>query len=265
MPNSAEPLDTAGILELMRAVAGDVIRPRWRGLGRGDISEKAPGDVVTVADRESELRLTQELTAAFPHALVVGEEAVSADPELLVDSHLAEHVFYVDPVDGTRQFIQGSPDYAVMIGEIRRGEITRAWVLQPEHDRAYMAEKGAGTFSAEGEQLHLCGQGARDLHGATSVPHFLQDETLARHINRVGICCGVDYPDLVVGLQDFLLYQQPKPWDHVPGALLVTEAGGAVVTGEGERYVGQPASMLLATCCADTMDHARERLITRFA
>lgn len=264
MANRSEPLDTAGVLDLMAAVAEEVIRPRWRSLGRGDISEKGPGDVVTIADREAEARLTAELTAAFPDALIVGEEAVSADPDLLVGSHLADHVFYVDPVDGTRQFIQGSPDFAVMIGEIRRGEIVRAWILQPEHGRAYVAEKGGGTHTSDGERLYVDRGDASDLRGATSVPFVLHDENLAGSINRTGICCGVDYPDLVLGMQDFLLYQRPKPWDHVPGTLLVTEAGGGIATGAGEPYVGQSADLLLSTASADAWPLARRRLVEPF-
>ena len=261
MANRSEPLDTEGILELLRAVAEDVIRPRWRSLGQGDVSEKAPGDVVTVADREAEIRLTAELAAAFPNALVVGEEAVSADPDLLTNSHEADHVFYVDPVDGTRQFIAGSPDHASMIGEIRRGEITRAWILQPERGRAYVAEKGAGARTGDGERLVADANRPGDLRGATSVERVLRGEELAAHVNRRGICCGVDYPDLILGLQDFLLYQNPKPWDHVPGTLLVTETGGTVGTEDGEGYRGQPAAALLATRCHENFDDAHRRFM----
>lgn len=259
MPNSGPDMDE--VLQLMIEVAEEVIRPRWRSLERGDVSEKGPGDVVTIADRDSEVRLTAALTQAFPGALVVGEEAVSANPALLVDSHLADHVFYVDPVDGTRQFIQGSPDYAVMIGEIRAGEITRSWILQPEHGRSYLAELGSGARAADGERLWCAEPGPNDLHGATSVPEIIHDKDLSGHINRHGICCGVDYPDLVLGLQDFLLYQTPKPWDHVPGTLLVTEAGGAVGTFDQRAYVGQPVSTALLSAPTSAAWHAAEHLL----
>lgn len=261
MPDSSRLATTTGILDLMVEVAEEVIRPRWRALGAGDVSEKAPGDVVTIADRESELRITAELQAAFPNALVVGEEAVAADPSLLTGSHRAEHVFYVDPVDGTREFIKGSPDHALMIGEMRSGEITRGWIYQPEHGRAYIAEKGAGVRSSEGEVLRCRVHDADDLHGATSVSAIVTDGQLGRQVNRVGICCGIDYPDLLVGLQDFLLYARPKPWDHVPGSLMVREAGGVVRTIDGDDYHGQPTAHLLALADPERWADAERQLL----
>jgi fructose-1,6-bisphosphatase/inositol monophosphatase family enzyme len=57
------------------------------------------------------------------------------------------------------------------------------------------------------------------------------------------VCCGVDYPHLVEGDCDFIVYGRPKPWDHSPTSLLLTEAGGYVGDLEGADYrpaMGQP-------------------------
>ena len=64
--------------------------------------EKRPGDLVTVADREAEVLITEALLADDPGVLIVGEEAASADPTLLDRLAVAEHAFTVDPVDGTK-------------------------------------------------------------------------------------------------------------------------------------------------------------------
>ena len=77
---------------------------------------------------------------------MLGEEAHANDPTLLDRYNEAEHAFTVDPVDGTKNFVNGSPDHAVMIGEVRAGEVVRGWIWQPQHDAAYVAERGAGAF-----------------------------------------------------------------------------------------------------------------------
>ena len=103
--------------------------------------EKNPGDLVTVADREAEELITARLTAAYPDAVVLGEEAHAADHSLMDRYLAAEHAFTVDPVDGTKNFVHGSPDHAVMVAETLAGETVRAWIWQPEHEVAWVAER----------------------------------------------------------------------------------------------------------------------------
>ena len=72
-------METDDVLALLKDVAEEVVNPRFRSLDREDIAEKNPGDLVTVADRESEERITSVLQSAYPDALVLGEEATAAD------------------------------------------------------------------------------------------------------------------------------------------------------------------------------------------
>src|SRR5436190_11052978 len=122
----------------MQEVAEQVINPRLRSLQDHQISEKNPGDLVTVADHESEVLITAALTDAYPDAVILGEEAHAHDSSLLDRFNAADHAFTVDPVDGTKNFVNGSPDHAVMIGEMRAGEVVRGWIWQPQHDAAYV-------------------------------------------------------------------------------------------------------------------------------
>ena len=93
--NSA-PLSMAGLRgEVVLVETGDLIP------ADGEVIEKNPGDLVTVADREAEVLITQALTASYPKAVVLGEEAFAADPGLMDSWLAAEHTFTVDPVDGT--------------------------------------------------------------------------------------------------------------------------------------------------------------------
>src|SRR3978361_1305555 len=144
MAPGAGQLSTEAVLELMQSVAAEVITPRFRRLSDAQIDEKRPGDLVTVADREAEELLTRAILDAYPDAVVLGEEAFAEDPDLLPRFRAADHGFTVDPVDGTKNFVNGSPDHAVMIAEVVDGVTVRGWIWQPEHETAWVAEHGGG-------------------------------------------------------------------------------------------------------------------------
>ncbi len=230
-------LSTDAVLDLLREVAAEVITPRFRSLSSGEVMEKNPGDLVTIADREAEEVITARLRAAYPDAVVLGEEAHAADHGLMDGYLAAEHAFTVDPVDGTKNFVHGSPDHAVMVAETVGGETVRAWVWQPEHGVAWVAERGGGTWR-DGQRMHTTPVGAdRAPQGVTSMWSMRDHsfEGLPR-MRLSWVCCGVDYPRLVEGATDYILYGRSNPWDHAPGTLLVTEAGGTVGHLNGTPY-----------------------------
>ncbi|MBS45926.1 MAG: inositol monophosphatase [Nocardioides sp.] len=224
-------MHTDEILALVRHVAATSVTPRFNALETHEVDHKSglAAPPVTVADREAEVLLTAALHDAYPGALVLGEEAYAADPTLLHRFRTAGHAFTVDPVDGTRQFVKGSPDHAVMVAEVRGGQVVRSWIHQPQHARSYVAERGAGAWrvDASGETRLFPGPAERRAPRAT------------------GTCCGVDYPRLAEGTADVGLYVRPRVWDHAPGSLLLTEAGGYAGTPRGERYRPQSEPSLV--------------------
>jgi fructose-1,6-bisphosphatase/inositol monophosphatase family enzyme len=234
-------LSSDEVLELLRSVADEVIRPRFRTLSDSQIDEKKPGDLVTVADREAEELITRALLEAYPDAVVLGEEAYADDADLLPRFRKADHGFTVDPVDGTKNFVNGSPDYAVMVSEVIDGEAVRGWIWQPEHKAAWVAENGAGV-RRNGEPVHRDPAGGQP-QGATSIwsRRGRQPDGLPALIGS-WICCGVDYPKLIEGEADYLLYGHTNAWDHLPGTLMVREAGGAAVHRDGTPYSARSTS-----------------------
>jgi fructose-1,6-bisphosphatase/inositol monophosphatase family enzyme len=241
-------LSTDDVLTLLKEVAEEVVNPRFRSLAREEISEKNPGDLVTVADRESEVRITEALRRAYPDALVLGEEAFALDHGLLDRFQAADHAFTVDPVDGTKNFVKGSPDHAVMVAELRAGEVVRSWIWQPQHERSYVAERGAGAWG-DGKRLTRPPLGD-ELRGITGRRSWIGRALgTLKALDLTWVCCGVDYPKLVEGEADFALYRRGKPWDHAPGSLLLTEAGGYVGTFDGSPYrpqLGPPFGLISA-------------------
>ncbi len=236
MANRVESVDQ--VLGMLREMADEYVLPRWRRLADGEVHEKNPGDLVTVADREAEVAITGWLRARHPSALIVGEEACATDPTALDAVATADSAFTVDPVDGTRNFVHGSADFGLMVAELARGVPVRSWIWQPVHRRAYLAERGAGAW---------CGAERLTVQPAPADPQAWRLATSAFRLrdNSFGglpalrgswVSCAVDYPQLVAGAATSLLYSHTMPWDHAPGTLLVTEAGGHVTRLDGRPY-----------------------------
>lgn len=229
-------MDTPGILDLVKETAAEVVVPRFRQLAAGDVEEKSPGDFVTVADREAEWYLSRLLRGVYPSVVIVGEEGVFANPSLLESAHGAEHAFLIDPIDGTRNFVSGRDEYGVMLAEVRNGVTTRGWIYQPQTGRAYVAEHGAGAV-LDGVPIARTAT-TRPPLGATA-KRALQGFTAEGRLSpvaRSAWCCAFDYPKVLHGDVDFLVYSTLHPWDHLAGSLMVTETGGVSRTVEGADY-----------------------------
>lgn len=246
------PLQTDQLLRLIQDVAAEVINPRFHALSSSEVDQKEPGDYVTIADREAEELLTAELRRRAPGCLVVGEEATYADPGLTDGLATAAHAFTIDPVDGTGNFVRGSTRHAVMVAELRAGEVTRSWIWQPQLDQAWVAERGAGVrcngrpvTRRAAERLPVGASSRRRWRG------FDAGGRLAP-VTSTNLCAGVDYPLLIRGDYDYLSYTRPKPWDHLPGLLMLTESGGVTVELETGRPYGADTSIETTIIAAAT-------------
>jgi len=240
---------TDDIEALMREAADLCILPRFRALGDGDVTEKnGPMDLVTVADQEAEVFLTERLEKIVPGSRVIGEEAVSQgtiSQDLLLEDR---DLWLVDPVDGTYNFVQGSDDFGVMVAFLRKGEVVQSWILLPVDGRCAVAEKGAGAFFG-GEAL----KPRRGVSYADAIGEYypsLFDETaraiLDKNVARCGglndgRCSAVGYTNIARGHGDFYVQYIMTPWDHAPGQLIIEETGGRfALMPSGERYRAIP-------------------------
>jgi fructose-1,6-bisphosphatase/inositol monophosphatase family enzyme len=233
------------VTTLVREVAQTIVLPRWRHLSDAEIQQKSPGDLVTIADQESERALTAGLTALLPGSQVVGEEAVAADPGVLGRVGDSGAVWIVDPVDGTNNFAAGKTPFAVMVALLRDGEPAASWILDVVADRMTVAEAGSGTF-IDGLRVktRTDDPGAAGLTGSLSRNYFPDDlrERIERRIATLGTvtgghhCAGYEYPAVVSDEQQFATFWRILPWDHVPGSLIVREAGGTVLHLDGSAY-----------------------------
>ncbi|WP_163543741.1 inositol monophosphatase family protein [Occultella kanbiaonis] len=252
-------MDTDAVLDLLKETAATVITPRFRALAEGQVFEKAPGDLVTVADRESEILIAEALQAAYPDALILGEEATSADNTLLQAFATVEHSFTIDPVDGTKNFVNGSPDHAVMVAELRGGKPVRSWIWVPEREEAFVAEAEAGAYRNGTRIERSAPADGAELRGVTSSEPLRSRPPASLRIGDSWMCAGVDYAKLALGEVDYVGFRNDWPWDHAPGALLVAEAGGFTGRLDGSAYaprrVGVP--WLIGAASAEVFEEVR--------
>ncbi len=228
------------VAALMREVAAREIMPRFRLLKEGEIEEKSKGDFVTIADREAELWLTPRLEALVEGSRVLGEEAVAGEPARMNLIESDGPVWTVDPVDGTSNFIAGRETFGVMVALVRGGIAEQAWIYLPVSDELAIAEHGSGAWwhSAGRTERLRSGRAPMELHdvaGAFNTRFMPPDwrarvEGFAAHVGREvnDFCSAVDYTSVARGRKDLVTYFRMMPWDHVPGSLIVREAGGVV-------------------------------------
>lgn len=253
----------APVSALMRIVATEVVMPRFQQLAAHEIEEKSPGEQVTIADRESEARLNEGLAHILPEARMIGEEACSADPTLL-DGLGSGTAWVIDPIDGTANFAAGKPPFALMIGLVADGETLAGWMLDPITDRMCHAVRGGGAFVNDepvqaretGASLPIAGISTHFMN-ADIRQSFLNNAAGKMTLGDIPRCAGEQYPRLVLGQHDLALFERVLPWDHIPGALFLSEAGGHIARLDGTPYrFWDGRSGLLGAASRRLWDHA---------
>ncbi|NNC72108.1 MAG: inositol monophosphatase [Sphingomonadaceae bacterium] len=260
------PLD-GPVAALLHKTAAEIVLPRFRALAAYEIEEKSPGEIVTIADTESEKRLSEGLAELLPDALIVGEEAAEDDPALM-DSVGDGEVWLIDPIDGTTNFSEGKTPFALMIALLGDGEPLASWMFDPVTGRLCHAYRGEGAYVGD-EAVITRPTGAAPpiaafgMHFMTDEKRRMIEERAAGKLDAVPIprCAGEQYPRLALGVNDISLFERTLPWDHAPGALFLDEAGGKTARPDGEPY--RPADRrpgLLSAATPRLWDYAAEIL-----
>lgn len=268
-------VDMDWLATLLADVAASEIMPWFRNLDEGTIEQKtSPIDLVTVADVNAERAITAALGARYPGALVIGEEAVAAEPALLDGwSQTGRLSFVVDPIDGTFNFASGVASFGVMLAVVKDGETIAGIIHDPVGKDWTMAERGSGARlrRPDGRERALTSGKAPALAamiGSAAWQYMPEPERsmIARNqaqcLGNVAYrCAAQEYRLLAEGHIHFTLYHKLMPWDHLAGALIQTEAGGHVRRFDGSVY--RPADLdggLLSTPDEDSWHVLREAL-----
>jgi len=224
---------------IIRKAAMKEIIPRFGALSESDKSYKKAGDIVTIADQKAEQFLIRELPKIIPGSKVVGEEGVEANPDLIHTLKQPGPAWIVDPVDGTENFAESNPCFAVLVAYQVSGVTMAAWMYDPVRDIMQWAIKGEGAFEQQGthpsRSIHVGKIAPLENMTASMKPKI--STTFNRNVINAGLkkpkktvryrCIGQEYMDLSRGDIHFGRYGgRLKPWDYAAGVLIHSEAGG---------------------------------------
>ena len=196
------------------------------------VEHKGAIDLVTAVDRRSEKAILDIISGAFPDHGVLAEES---DPR----TGDAEHLWVVDPLDGTTNYSRGFPYFCVSVALARAGRVVVAAVYQPLLDELFTAIRGHGAF-LNGKPLRVSGQARLDqAFLATGFPydirrsrrnnigHFTDFATRCLAVRRAG-AAALDLAYVAAGRFDGFWELKLRPWDIAAASLLVEEAGGRI-------------------------------------
>ncbi|WP_299327794.1 inositol monophosphatase [Parasphingopyxis sp.] len=261
------PILAEQVTMLMRAVAKDIVLPRFQQLASEDIAEKAPGDIVTIVDHASEERIAEGLTKLLPEARIVGEEGAAENPELLetLDRGM---IWLIDPLDGTSNFAEGRAPFALMIALLADSEAQAGWIFDPLTPRICYAARGQGAY-LNGERIASHTSPHSQPLAALGL-HFMDEDRQQAFANRadgtltivpIPRCAGEQYPRVALGQNDIALFAKSYPYDHAAGVLFLEEAGGKTAWPDGDAYsVARRDPDLLSAATPELWDWAAEIL-----
>ncbi|MFK8113094.1 MAG: inositol monophosphatase family protein [Rubripirellula sp.] len=233
-------------------IGGEILMRYFRdGVQMRDKSESGGKtyDLVSDADIESEQAIGDFLREKFPEHELMGEED-------LVGNVDAEHLWIIDPLDGTNNFAHQIPHFAVSIGYYHLGKPMVAAVLNPARDEMFTAVKGGGAFK-NGERVSVCDsdsfaktligcgfyydRGAMMRSTLAAVEEFFGQDI--HGIRRFGTA-ALDLCQVGCGMFGGFFEYQLSPWDFAAGSLFVEEAGGKITNALGEELPIEKTSVV---------------------
>jgi len=214
------------------------------------VSQKMANDFVTEVDQASENIIIDALLTAYPDHGILAEESgqTRGNPQ-------SEHIWIIDPLDGTTNFIHGFPFYCISIALQSKGRIEQAVVYDPTRNDLFTSTRGRGAFMNDrrlrvSKRIRL-----QECLISTGFP-FRPDDDYAAYLKlmsevmkrtaglrRPG-AAALDLAYVAAGFSDGFFETGLHPWDMAAGSLLITEAGGLVgnFTGDAD-YLHQRECM----------------------
>lgn len=218
--------------------AGELVLEKFGKTGV-EYTKKTDLDVVTKADLASEQYLLQKINEEYPSHRVLSEESGLSNEE-------HEYTWVVDPVDGTANFANHTPVFAVMVGVMKDEEMIMSAIYFPVVDEMFYAEKGEGAY-LNGMEIscssHSTVQGSKLVMVSFHTPLLRKTfSTLAESQEDMHIliwsfvCSALAFSQVSCGRADLHIAGNGNIWDIAPGILLCEEAGCEVSFLDGSPY-----------------------------
>jgi myo-inositol-1(or 4)-monophosphatase len=241
--------------------SAEILRSRFGKLS--DIRKKGAIDLVTEADIASEQCIIETIRATYPDHSILAEESG-------VDQGVSDHLWLIDPLDGTTNFAHQLPVYAVSIAFAVDGEPVVGVVLNPVSGELFTAAAGSGALlngrtvavsevNSLSDSLLVTGfpYDVREIPGP--VMERLEKFLLAsQSVRRLG-SAALDLCYVACGRFEGYWEQHLKPWDIAAGALIAREAGGAVTDFGKHPYTTEKLEILA------TNGHIHDQMVALLA
>ena len=230
-------------------IAGDLMRQEFPKVASIPVTQKARHDYVTEIDKASEAQIVREIKRYHPDHAFLGEEGGSQGE--------SDHVWIIDPLDGTSNYLHGMPHFGISIALQVKGRTEHAVVYDPMRDEMFSASRGGGAHM-NNTRIRVSARISLDSAIAATAFPFRQRGMMSVYtgifsdvfrkiedIRRNG-AASLDLAWVAAGRVDAYFEIGLKPWDVAAGALLVREAGGVVTDFDGNDTVETSHSILAA-------------------
>jgi myo-inositol-1(or 4)-monophosphatase len=231
-------IDFSAFVNELASVSGETILPFFRtALTVEDKGRSGSFDPVTAADHAAETAMRTLIRRTFPDHGIIGEEYGKERAD-------AEYVWVLDPIDGTKSFISGMPNWGTLIALLRSGEPVYGMMSQPFTRERFSGDGGGASYRGPAGERELRVRACADLGKAvlfTTSPRLMNAndrETFGRvedlvRLSRYGGDCYA-YCMLAAGHVDLVIETELKPYDVLPLVPIIAGAGGIVTTWEGD-------------------------------
>lgn len=202
------------------------------------VSRKGPGDFVTAADKRSEETIFNELKKARPDYSFMMEESGQ------IKGEDRDHVWIIDPLDGTHNFMHGVPHWSISIALEQKGQVIAGLIYDCAKDELFTAEKGGGAW-LRNRRLRVSGRNVLEscmINYGQPVGNNESRDLFYKEVRAVSnvamvrrfASAALDLAYVAAGRIDGYFERHVKPWDVAAGCLLVKEAGGKVTSIEND-------------------------------
>ena len=211
-------------------------RPLIRDFGEIEnlqVSTKAPGDFVTSADKRTEKILIEELQKSHPEYGIVTEESG------VINKSNSKNKWIIDPIDGTMNFLNGIPQFAISVGYEEDNEIKCGVIFNPITNEMYLAEKGNGAYLNNSRIRVSNKKSIKDsiiVTGGPKQSSKIKEKIFSEYINvsknvsnvRKFGSAALDVAYVACGRFDGYWQRELNYWDIAAGIIILKEAGGYV-------------------------------------
>ncbi|RMD00215.1 inositol monophosphatase family protein [Aquitalea palustris] len=227
------------VMQVVRDVARQEVMPRFLRVGK---TRKDDGSLFTEADMACQQALGEKLPAVLPHP-VLGEEMTREEQDALWQGN-PDGLWVVDPIDGTTNFVNGLPYFAISVALMVRGVSELGVIYNPVSDEMFYARRGQGAWlNQQRLPLKTTRNSMGDAIAAVEVK-YLRSGKLAARMSSVAPfgsqrsmgSSTLDWCFLAAGRYDLYLHGGQRLWDYAAGAVILEEAGGRLASLNTDDY-----------------------------